>query len=79
MIIFIILYDMNIVEELQVIESVKETNGHWNLLAMLLLFVFPHYGCKETKILSYGFWKPTWFNDILWEIKYVNNFTCTFA
>lgn len=27
MIIFIILYDMNIVEELQVIESVKETNG----------------------------------------------------
>lgn len=46
MIIFIILYDMNIVEELQVTESVKETNGHWKLLAMLLLFVFPHYGRK---------------------------------
>lgn len=49
MIIFIILYDMNIVEELQVIESVKETNGHWKLLTMLLLFVFPTMDARKQK------------------------------
>lgn len=80
MIIFIILYD--IVKELWLIEFFKETSGCCIVGSCLLfcfLFVSPHYVPKEMKILSWGFWESTRFNDILWEMKYIPNFACTFA